>query len=400
LKSLYICYLSVEDPLVQTQVVAYLEGLAGRGHEIHLLSFEPKIDANRRRELADDLKRRGISWHTLRYHRRPSLPATIYDALIGAFFARRLIRRNRLDVVHARSHVPAATGLIVRRLTGCRMIFDIRGLLGEEYVDAGRWRRGGLAHRLTNWVQARAIAQADGIVVLTERVRRHLFGEDRTKRVVVIPCCVDLDRLAGATQGADSLRDQLGLNERSVMVYVGKLTAPYMDREMVEFFAVARRAEPELAFLVLTQAPPESIEAEFERAAIDARDFRITRAAPDELGTCLQLADLAICFCRPTFARIASSPTKIAEYLAAGLPVVSGPDIGDVDALVNGRAVGAIVDSFSPHDYERAAAAVQELRNDSGCAVRCRSAAEEEYELEAVGVARYDRLYREIAGLP
>ena len=30
------------------------------------------------------------------------------------------------------------------------MIFDLRGLMAEEYVDAGRWRRGGLPYRLTN----------------------------------------------------------------------------------------------------------------------------------------------------------------------------------------------------------------------------------------------------------
>jgi hypothetical protein len=35
LRALYICYLSLEDPLVETHVVAYLEGLARRGHTIH-----------------------------------------------------------------------------------------------------------------------------------------------------------------------------------------------------------------------------------------------------------------------------------------------------------------------------------------------------------------------------
>ena len=29
-------------------------------------------------------------------------------------------------------------------LTGCKLIFDIRGLMAEEYADAGRWNAGGL----------------------------------------------------------------------------------------------------------------------------------------------------------------------------------------------------------------------------------------------------------------
>ncbi len=330
LRSLYVCYLSLEDPLVETQVVAYLEGLARRGHTIHLLTFEPKLDAERRRQLESDLRRRGIEWHSLRYHKRPSLPATIVDALAGALFAVWLLRRHRLDAFHARNHVPAAAGLIVRFLTGCCLLFDIRGLMADEYVDAGRWPRGGIAQRITERIQRAAIARADGIVVLTERVRERIFGPSEGQKVTVIPCCADLDRLNDDPGGAERVLARLDLRGRPIMIYVGKLSEPYLDREMVEFFAVARASNPGLAFLVLTQASPASILSEFSRAGIPEADYRITRAEPAELGAHLGVADFAIAFCRPGFSRIAMSPTKVGEYLGAGLPVVSGPGIGDL----------------------------------------------------------------------
>ena len=398
LRSLYICYLSLEDPLVRTQVVAYLEGLAARGHTIHLLTYEPKLSRERRRALATELASRGITWRSLRYHKRPSLPATVYDALAGALLGTWLVHRHKLDAVHARSHVPAATGLIVRRLTRRRLIFDIRGLLGDEYADAGRWRRDGAAYRLTAWIQRRAIARADGIVVLTERVRGHLFGASAPERTFVIPCCADLDRVAGDPGEAERLRSDLELGGRSVMVYVGKLTAPYMDREMARFFAVARRADPGLAFLVVTQAPPDSIVAELDAAGIAPADYRITYSAPERIGDHLGLADFAICFCQPSLARIASSPTKLGEYLGAGLPIVSGPDIGDMDAILGG-GVGAVVGSFDEDGYERGVQVIRAIVADGEAAERCRTVARQVFSLTEVGIPRYDRLYREVAAV-
>src|SRR5689334_9016180 len=120
LRALYICYLSLDDPLVHTQVVAYLEGLAARGHVIHLLTFDTPLTEQRRSELAEQMAAKGIHWHSLRYHKAPSLPATVFDVFAGVAFALRLIRRERLTAVHARNHVPAAMALIVRRLARLR----------------------------------------------------------------------------------------------------------------------------------------------------------------------------------------------------------------------------------------------------------------------------------------
>jgi Glycosyltransferase Family 4 len=126
LRCLYICYLSLADPLVHSQVVAYLGGLAERGHVVHLLTFDTPLDPATRRDLGDHLERRGIVWHSRRYHKAPSLPATAFDTFAGAFAAIQIMRSHGLDTIHARNHVPAAMALLVKHLTGCRMIMPAR----------------------------------------------------------------------------------------------------------------------------------------------------------------------------------------------------------------------------------------------------------------------------------
>jgi glycosyltransferase involved in cell wall biosynthesis len=397
LRSLYICYLSLEDPLVHSQVVAYLEGLSQRGHTVHLLTFDTDISEERRTQHRDDLASRGITWHSRRYHKRPSLPATVYDTLAGAITAIRIVRRYGLDAIHARNHVPAAMGLLAKGITGRRLIFDLRGLMAEEYVDAGHWREGGIPYRLTHAVQRAAIRRCDGMVMLTNAVRRYLFGDSQQSELrVVIPCCTSFPRIESDSQGAQ-IRRELQLGERPVMVYVGKFGGWYLEREMVDFYAAARKLRPELLFLVLTQSDRTIIEAEFARARIDAEDYRVTSAAPERVGHYLSVAEFGLSFVRPCFSKISSSPTKIGEYLAAGLPVVSTAGIGDVDQLLEGQDVGVLVRTLDEPGYESATPAAFALAADAQVRERCRQVAREALSLDEVGIPRYDGLYRNVA---
>ena len=59
---------------------------------------------------------------------------------------------------------------VVCRRRGLPLVFDLRGLLAEEYVDNGNWRRGGLKYSLTTAMERRLLRSASGIVMLTERL--------------------------------------------------------------------------------------------------------------------------------------------------------------------------------------------------------------------------------------
>lgn len=416
LRSLYICYYPLSDPLVQTQVVAYLSGLAGRGHTIHLLTFEVEdLSLARRRELRLQLKRAGIAWHAGRYHKKPTVPATLFDVACGILAGLRIVRRHRLECVHARAHVPAAMGLALKYLLGVRLLFDIRGLMAEEYEDAGRWERAGLPFRAAKRVEGWAIQKADGLVVLTERVRRVLFQEGYTPApgpeaaigrslaqpaqgtpLEVIPCCADLSLIEAQGQQRDAMRASLGLEGKTVLVYVGKFGGWYLQDKMADFFDAARREIPDLHFLILSQSEHALIESELARHNIEAGSWTITQAPHERVGAFLAASDIALSFIEAAPSKIASSPTKIGEYLAAGLPVVCNDGVGDVDLVMDEFGVGVVVREWNEVAYAQAARDALALSRGD-VAMRCREAARAVASLEKIGVPRYDRLYRAIA---
>jgi len=383
-RSLYICYFGLREPLVQTQVLPYLHELVAGGVGMSLLTFEPRrFDETAWRER---LRADGIDWSTLPYHKRPTLPATLYDIVRGAFRAAAIARRDDVRLFHGRSHVGTAIGALAKRMSHARLIFDFRGFLAEEYVDRGSWRKRGMLFRLTKAAERWLLRDADGVVFLTEAARKELLLPSGAASEM-IPCCVDARRFEVAT------RAELGAGDRLVYVYTGALGGYYLIEETAALLAAARRSDPRTFALVLTQSDPKAMINALEREGFTRGDYRVVAVAPEDVPRYLHAADIGVSMIRTSFGRRASSPTKFAEYLAAGLPVISTAEIGDLDAQIERHRVGVLVRRLDRDAYAEAIAAMAELRRDPKLSERCRLLARDEYDLHDVGGARYRLLY-------
>jgi glycosyltransferase involved in cell wall biosynthesis len=401
---LFISYNGMLDPLGQSQVLPYLRELSNLGVQFTLLSFErpaaivahgnDKIEALRRQ-----LATQKIEWHWLGYHQTPSLPATIFDVANGVRFARRLVRQNRIELVHARSHIAATIALSLKRRFGIKMIFDVRGLMADEYVDAGHWRKGSVPYRLTKWMERRSLASSEGVVTLTEAIWpiikewEGLRGRDNVVHAVV-PCCANLDLFRFRESDRERRRHEMGLAGRFVAVYSGSVDGWYLTEQMADFFALIIKRRADTHALWLTPGRHERIENLMQQRGIPEDRYTVIAAASDEVPSYLSASDVGVAFIKPCFSKLASSPTKYAEYLACGLPLVINAGIGDSDSLVLNENAGALIDEFANVEYEEAASYIDGLvRDQESTRVRTRDVAERLFDVRKVGVERYARLY-------
>ena len=410
-RSLYICYFGIREPLVQTQVIPYLLELKKDGHEMSLLTFERdfrsswvagEVDARR-----DQMAELGIKWDCLAYHKRFSALATGWDVLCGVIVICRLIRQRNLDILHGRVHIPTLMGALARKFSKrkLKLLFDIRGFFPEEYTDAGIWPENGFIYRTVKRIEKWLIKESDGFVVLTEKARDILFPESKTagfdklgRPIEVIPCCVDISRFTLANEHSRAIvRKRLGVDQRFVVVYIGSFGGWYLTEETADFFGEAKRSDPKAFALILTQSKPEIIESGLRMRGLQNGDYLIIQVSPNEIPLYLSGADASLSFIKPCYSKQASSPTKNAEYLACGLPIIANDGVGDTTEQLTEDNTGIIIRELNQVGYNLALEELDRMLSDrKQLAIRCRQSAEKRFDLVKVGGERYRRIYRQL----
>lgn len=402
---LFISYNGMLEPLGQTQVLPYLRQLAKKGVRFTLLSFErgrafTPEGAEQCEELRRGLETEGIEWHWLRYHQRPSIPATIYDVLAGIRKASVLVKRNKIEMVHARGHIPATIALALKRRFGIKMIFDLRGLMAEEYVDAEHWQHGSLPYRITKSAERQILTATDAIVTLTQRIWPIIREWDglrgRNPHHEVIPCCVDLARFRFSDEERARRRDELGLANQFTIVYSGSLDGWYLTEKMADFFASFVKRNPQAHLLWLTTGSHDRVRELMNARGVGAGNYSVRSVAAADVPSYLSAADAGLAFIKKCVSKMASSPTKNGEYLACGLPLIINAGIGDSDALIDEWQAGVLIEEFTEGEYSLAGQHIAAMVAEPDARKKTRRIAEEVFHLENVAGERYASLYQRV----
>jgi glycosyltransferase involved in cell wall biosynthesis len=401
IRTLYISQTGLSEALGQSQVLSYLIGLANRGIEIEVVSFEPAATKPEAIALvADQTRRAGIRWTRLMRSPSHRFERKVYESGIGVMRGLVSALKRRPHIIHARAHFAGAMADAVATLApGARLLFDCRGMLGEEYLDIGYWTKDRIEYRLLKVWERRAFKRAEGIVILTKRLREYLEASrvfNPRTALEIVPCCVDTDRFRVDLAARTQARQSLGIDRQVVLAYSGSLSGWYLVDEMARFMGRMRRVRPDTKLLLLTKCPTEPFRDRLRAYGV-ADDAMVTRTVkPWEMPKYLPAADAGLSFIKQCFSKLGSSPTKVAEYLACGLPVVLNGDIGDQAELEADGDAAVVLKSFSDAELDRAAVRVDELagRSYQERAEAPRKAAIARFGLASVGVPRYERLYR------
>jgi glycosyltransferase involved in cell wall biosynthesis len=363
---LFISYDGLLDPLGGSQILPYIYGISAHPRHVHILSFEkPERFAFGEQVMRLQLQSRSIGWTPLLFTSGGGKFGKIWDLLRMYLTALVLHAKHRFDVVHCRSYQAMQVGSLLARVSRVRTIFDMRGLWVDERLDGGIWSThrliDRLAYRTYKSIERKLLVRASHVIALTERVRAELrtIAPAMTAPVTVIPCCADFSHfgLPGGEQRTQ-YRTTLGIaQDELVIAYLGSLGTWYMLEEMLGFFREASLSHGHVRLLLITHdwRPEHEALACAQGISGTLRNRVIIKPATrEEVPSLLGAADCMLSFIKPAYSKLASSPTKMAEALAMGVPVISNAGIGDVDLLTTSLDAGAVVDLSDPAAVARA----------------------------------------------
>ena len=372
------------DPLGQSQVIPYLQGLSANGHDVWLISFEkPERFKSGFEEIRNLLENAKITWLPQKYTSKPPVLSTLKDIRTMRKVAFETITKENIDVVHCRSYISALIGQAAKKKFGTRFIFDMRGFWADERVDGGLWKLSNpIFKRIYSFFKKKEtqfLLEADAVVSLTQNAANEIHSWKGFQQVpiTVIPCCADLDLFKRPEETRISnLKNELQIPQDAfVLTYLGSLGTWYMLSEMLEFFKTLNHSNPNAHFLFLTADEPSMVFDEAYKMRIPKSQIRVKKASRKEVPLWASVGNASLFFIRPLFSKKASSPTKMGELMSLGMPLICNNQVGDVEQILRDGGNGIILNAFNTAAYEKAILELDEVlalnpQNSIDCAYK------------------------------
>jgi glycosyltransferase involved in cell wall biosynthesis len=393
------------DPLGQSQVIPYLGGLTAKGHQIWLLSAEKKDAFTRHQQkISTLLQQHNIRWIPVPYTKEPPILSTLIDIFRLKRKAKILVKKNNIELVHCRSYITAFVGLHLKK-KGIPFVFDMRGFWADERIDGNIWNLKNplyrMVYRFFKRSEKQFLASADAVVSLTQNAKTEMLQWNipglTPDKISVIPCCADLnffDYNQIKKSANEMWRQQLNIStETFVLSYLGSVGTWYLPHEMLAFFKELLTQKPESCFLFITKDSPEIIHQLASQQGIPLEKIRIQPAEREQVPELLSISNASIFFIKPAYSKKASSPTKLAELMGLGIPIIANSGVGDVERVMQENPSGILIHDFNTPAYHKALNELGRLLTHEKNLTR--QLACEYFSLER-GIATFDAIYQKL----
>jgi 1,2-diacylglycerol 3-alpha-glucosyltransferase len=314
MKSLYRIAMVAPGPFPgprgsQVLVRGLAESLVALGHTVHVVAYGGGEETE---EIPG-----------LHIHRTPAFlgGASSYGphpwrVVLNLFLLARLyqvVRRHRVDLIHAHNYEAPALSYFVRFLLGIPVVYHAHNLMGDElayYFESplARW----LARLLGEQLDRSVPRRADRVVALSNAMADELRANGvAAERIEVIPPGVFPPE--GDEGPAEDPYPGVKL-----IAYAGNLD-PYQDvLTLIRAMGLLAGAEAKLMLVLITHTACREVEGQIRALGLEEHVRVVVADGFAAVRTLLRRADVLVC----PRASWSGFPIKLLNYMAAGRPMV------------------------------------------------------------------------------
>jgi len=349
---------------------AIADGLAARGHEVHVLTGFPNYPTGRL-QVGYPLRpyRREIRSDNVTIHRAPLFPSHNTSAIkrmanylsfgvSASWIARTKMPTPDVWLTYFSPATAALPALTVPRRLRAPSYLLLQDLWPDSVTDSGfvrgklgRWIDAAL-HRFCNWTYRRSA----GIGIISPSMADLLVERGvEPEKIHLLPNWVEDAHLLPDQAPTDALRRSLGLPEGRLFMYAGNIGELQGLEPLIEAFAKC----PETSLVLVGEGVAR---ASLQHLVI-SRDILNVHFVPsqpiDRIGEFIAAADVQVVSLRDTRLLRATMPSKVQSCMAASRPVLASA-AGDVAELITSSESGIAV---PPGDVPAAIDAIRRLHD-------------------------------------
>jgi len=238
-------------------------------------------------------------------------------------------------------------------------VFEVRDIWPQSAVELGALKNR-LLIRLLETIENRLYQRAALIVPVAESTQHYLISKGvPAEKIRIVPNGVDAKYLSSARAAPDRLREELGLEGKFIVSYIG---THGMSHALEVVLQAAKKLErdPEIHFLFVGEgAEKESLKRLAAELQLDNTTF-INQQTRERLLSFYCASDLSVVPLKrlPIFKKVL--PSKLFELMGVGCPVICSVE-GEAAALVTTAEAGVCIE---PENVDALVEAVIRLRGD------------------------------------
>ncbi len=264
---------------------------------------------------------------------------------IAFFKLLRLMRRKRIDILHAHLFHCGFWGRIAALLTGVPVI-----IYTEQGKSLWKRRRHILFERMANHF-------TDMRIAVSEDIRKLCIEREKTPpdKFVYIPNAIDAEDYVVSKERSSETRKEIGLGDGGPVIgTVARLNFAKALEYMLQAFSIVRESFPNARCLLVGDG---ELRGDLENWAkkLGIEDSTLFLGARTDVPELLSVMDVFV-----LSSITEGTPISLLEAVVAGVPAV-GTDVGGIPEVIENRVTGILV---PPRDEVKLAQGIIDLLSD------------------------------------